>query len=148
MKMMSNLKGLDELLSNLSGLGGNIESAVEKGLGRGAKKIQANAKLLTPVKTGALRNSIKSQVTNKGGTVEAKVYTNSEYAPYVEFGTGERGMGSNIERPDGVSYNPEWKGQTAQPFMTPAYLHAKNSKEVETEIENTVKAEIRKLGGK
>lgn len=145
---MSKVKGLDELLANLSGLGGNIESAVEKGLGRGAKKIQANAKLLTPVKTGALRNSIKSQVMNNGGIVEAKVYTNSEYAPYVEFGTGERGMGSNIERPDGVSYNPEWKGQTAQPFMTPAFLHAKNSKEVEIEIENTVKKEIRKLGGK
>ena len=145
---MSSLKGLDELLSNLSGLGGNVESAVENGLGRGAKKIQASAKLLAPVKTGALRNSIKTQVLNKGGDVRAKVYTNSEYAPYVEFGTGERGMESNIDRPDGVSYNPEWKGQTAQPFMTPAYLHAKNSKEVEIEIEKVVKAEIGKLGGK
>ena len=144
---MSSLKGLDELLSNLSGLGGNVESAVEKGLGRGAKKVQASAKLLAPVKTGALRNSIKTQVINKGGDVRAKVYTNSEYGPYVEFGTGERGMQSAIQRPDGVSYNPEWKGQTAQPFMTPAYLHAKNSKEVEIEIEKVVKAEIGKLGG-
>lgn len=145
---MSSLKGLDELLSNLSGLGGNVESAVEKGLGRGAKKIQASAKLLAPVRTGELRNSIKTQVINKGGDVRAKVYTNCGHAPYVEFGTGERGMDSNIDRPDGVSYNPEWKGQTAQPFMTPAYLHAKNSKEVETEIEKVVKAEIGKLGGK
>lgn len=144
---MSSLKGLDELLSNLSGLGGNVESAVERGLGRGAKKVQASAKLLAPVKTGALRNSIKTQVVNKGGDVRAKVYTNSEHAPYVEFGTGERGMQSDIQRPDGVSYNPEWKGQTAQPFMTPAYLHAKNSKEVEIEIEKVVKAEIGKLGG-
>lgn len=109
---MSNIEGLDELLANLSGLGGNIKESCRKGLERGAKKIQKNAKYLCPVRKpknkkgkkrssgGQLRNSIKtkSQTTLEGA--EAEVFTNCEYAPYVEFGTGQRGSASNIERPE------------------------------------------------
>lgn len=83
------------------GLGGNIKESARKGLERGAKKVQKNAKLLCPTgKTGHLKNSIKtkSQTTQEGA--EAQVYTNLEYAPYVEFGTGERGRESNIDRPE------------------------------------------------
>lgn len=80
------------------GLGGNVKESARKGLERGAKKIQKNAKYLAPVDTGHLRNSIKtkSQITQYGA--EAQVFTNCEYGPYVEFGTGERGKESNIER--------------------------------------------------
>lgn len=82
------------------GLGGDIKEASRKGLERGAKKIQKNAKYLAPVNTGQLRNSIKtkSQATKEG--VEAQVYTNCEHAPYPEFGTGQRGSESNIDRPE------------------------------------------------
>lgn len=67
------------------GLGGDVKESARKGLKRGAKKIQKNAKYLAPVDTGHLRNSIKtkSQTTQNG--VEAQVYTNVKYAPYVEF---------------------------------------------------------------
>lgn len=82
------------------GLGGNIKESTRIGLERGAKKIQRNAQLLAPVQTGQLRNSIKtkSQATQEGA--EAQVFTNTEYAPYVEFGTGQRGSESNIDRPE------------------------------------------------
>lgn len=82
---MATLKGLDELLANLSGLSGNVKESARKGIERGAKKIQKNAKLLTPVDTGTLRNSIKtkSEITQEGA--EAQVYTNCEYAMYVNF---------------------------------------------------------------
>jgi len=51
-----------------------------------ASKVVADAKALTPVRTGALRNSIraskaKNSVTIRGGT--AKVY----YASFVEYGS-------------------------------------------------------------
>lgn len=130
------------------GLGGDVKESARKGLERGAKKIQKNAKLLAPVKTGHLRNSIKtkSEVTPDGA--EAQVYTNLEYAPYVEFGTGERGRESNIERPSGISYKADWKGQAAQPYLTPAYLHAKNTGEVEQEVIKSIQSDIRKLGVK
>lgn len=82
------------------GLGGDIKESTRKGLERGAKRIQKNAKYLAPVKEGTLRNSIKtkSQTTQEGA--EAQVYTNLEYAPYLEFGTGQRGAESNIDRPE------------------------------------------------
>ena len=130
------------------GLGGDVKESARKGLERGAKKIQKNAKLLAPVKTGHLRNSIKtkSEVTPDGA--EAQVYTNLEYAPYVEFGTGERGRESNIERPSEVSYKADYAGQAAQPYLTPAYLHAKNTGEVEQEVIKSIQSDIRKLGVK
>lgn len=82
------------------GLGGNVKESTRKGLERGAKKIQKNAKYLCPTgETGYLKNSIKtkSQITQDGA--EAQVFTSLEYAPYVEFGTGQRGRESNIDRP-------------------------------------------------
>lgn len=67
------------------GLGGNIKESSRKGLERGAKKIQKNAKYLAPVKTGQLRNSIKTKSQAIQSGAEAQVFTNCEYAPYVEF---------------------------------------------------------------
>ena len=43
------------------------------------------AKLLVPVDTGALRNSISHKVSDN----ECYIGTNMEYAPYIEFGTGK-----------------------------------------------------------
>ncbi len=129
------------------GLGGNIKESSKKGLERGAKKIQKNAKYLTPTgETGHLKNSIKtkSETTKEGA--EAQVFTNLEYAPYVEFGTGQRGKESNIDRPEGIAYKANWKGMPAKPFMTPAYLHAKSTKEVEQEVIKSIKQDINKLG--
>lgn len=61
---------------------------------------------------------------------------------------GERGRESNIDRPEGVTYKADYAGQTAQPYMTPAYLHAKNSEEVEQEVIKSIESDIRKMGGK
>lgn len=82
---MSSVKGLDELLATLSGLGGDVKESAKKGLEKGAKKIQKNAKLLSPVDEGHLRNSIKTKSETTQDGTNAQVYTNMEYAPYVEF---------------------------------------------------------------
>lgn len=97
---MASIEGLDELFATLSELGGNAKESCRKGLERGAKKIQKNAKYLVPVKTGHLRNSIKTESQTTQDGAEAQVFTNLEYAPYVEFGTGQRGTESNIDRPE------------------------------------------------
>ena len=52
------------------------------------------------------------------------------------------------EEPKAVSYKADWKGQPAQPYLTPAYLHAKNTGEVEQEVIKSIEQDIRKLGGK
>ncbi len=57
--------------------------AVRAAVAKAAYDIEADAKTLCPVDTGALRGSIKTQVE---GT-SAKVTASMEYAGYVEFGT-------------------------------------------------------------
>ena len=47
---------------------------------------------------------------------------------------------------NGISYKADWKGMPAQPYMTPAYLHAKNTGEVEQEVIKSIQQDIRKLG--
>lgn len=99
---MSSVKGLDELLANLSGLGGDIKQSCLKGGRRGMKKVQKNAKYLCPVAPdgGELRNSIKEDGEIVGDEINCKVYTNCDHAIYPEFGTGQRGAESNIDRPE------------------------------------------------
>ncbi len=87
-------------LQNYHGLGGDVKESSRKGLERGAKKIQKNAKYLAPVETGQLRNSIKTKSKTTQDGVEAQVYTNCDHAIYPEFGTGQRGAESNIDRPE------------------------------------------------
>ena len=127
------------------GLGGDIKKSCLKGGRRGIKKVQKNAKLLCPVDTGELRNSIKESGEIVGYDINCQVYTNCDHAPYTEFGTGEQGTESNIDRPEGVTYKADYAGQTAQPYMTPAYLHAKNSGEVEQEVIKSIQQDIRNL---
>lgn len=77
------------------------------------------AKKATPVDTGNLRNSISHKATEDA----AYIGTNTEYAPYVEFGTGKYYPGG---RPDSWVYQDDkgnWhrtEGSKAQPFIKPA----------------------------
>lgn len=68
----------------------NIEKdpRIDKALGRGAARVQAAVKMLTPVDTGNLVNKI---VLNHEKMMEYAVTTNVEYAVYVEYGTGKLG---------------------------------------------------------
>ena len=72
-----------------------IEAATPKALNTAAIMVEGSAVLRSPVKTGNLRGSISHQVL----TDHAKVGTNVEYAPYVEYGT---------------------KHMSAQPYLRPA----------------------------
>lgn len=81
------------------------------------------AKLLCPVDTGNLRNSITHSVQLDDGEGAAYVGTNSEYGPYVELGTGVHYPGG---RPTPWVYQDakgNWHlthGQRAQPYIKPA----------------------------
>jgi len=58
--------------------------------------VEARAKQLVPVDTGLLRNSIQSEFESD---LVGIVFTNTKYAPFVEYGTSR---------------------MSAQPYMTPA----------------------------
>lgn len=62
-------------------------------------RVETAAKRLCPVDTGRLRSSITHEVAVDLDGLVARIGTNVEYAPYVEFGTSRA---------------------TAQPFLVPA----------------------------
>jgi HK97 gp10 family phage protein len=93
--MAGSIRGLDNLYRKLGKLGGSAEKALQAGLLQAAKEVQGRAKLLAPVNDGYLRNSISADVEVKEGIVIGRVFTNLEYAPYVEFGTGPVGDASD-----------------------------------------------------
>ena len=102
---------------------------------------EAYAKKLCPVDTGSLRNSISHTVDD--GEPAAYVGTNSEYAPYVELGTGIYAEGGG-GRPTPWVYQDakgDWHmthGQRAQPYLKPAVAdHAQQYRDIiEGELKN------------
>ena len=126
--------GMEKILADLERIARaeSVENAVEKS----CALVEASAKKKAPKGTGALRRSIESKVDNNGSDIEGLVFTNLEYAPYVEFGTGIKGNGSYpykveglnlsyrdsswVFTPDGGETFYRTKGQVAQPYMYPA----------------------------
>ena len=85
-----------------------------KHLKQAGQYVQTAAKLLAPADSGYLRNSIFLDVDTVEDGLEATVYTNVQYAPYVEFGTGPKGFANH----SGVS--PE---VTVAYTMEPWWIH-------------------------
>jgi HK97 gp10 family phage protein len=97
------------------------EEKLLKGLQRAVLYVERSAKIRAPKGDGDLKRSIQSKVEDNVGYV----YTNLEYAPYVEYGTGLFAEeGGRTEVP--WSYKDEkgeWhttKGMKPHPFMRPA----------------------------
>ncbi len=112
-------EGLDEILEQIEELASvpNIEAA----LGKACALVERSAKQKAPKGNGELRRSISSRVEDLQGIV----YTNLEYAPYVEYGTG-------LFAEDGGRLDVPWNykddegnwhttsGMRPQPYMRPA----------------------------
>lgn len=144
------IKGTKELQNLLKNIG---TAPVERTIKKVTVEVQGQAKGLAPFNTGTLRNSIKMNYdSNKK---EGRVYTNLEYATYVEFGTGVRGNGTYPNKNINISYrNTPWiytpdggktfyytKGQVAQPYMYPALQFGKSKAQeiLKQEIEKEIK---------
>lgn len=153
------IEGADELLRKLN----NISEAmrreiIEKAVRKGIQTVRAEAVLMCPVDTGELRTSIKTNVEVSSDTAFGIVYTNKEYAPYVEFGTGPAGQENHSEispevspeyRQNGWSYKDEdgnWvytNGQPAQPFLYPALKN--NETHVKKQIIDEISDELERM---
>lgn len=109
------ITGSETLRRNLARLAGaERRQAQADGLEAGARIAETHAKLVAPVDTGFLRNSIQVDSVTP---VEAIIAPHTEYAEFVEFGTSR---------------------QAAQPYMRPAL--DEHEREILGAIEATVAA--------
>jgi HK97 gp10 family phage protein len=127
---MTNIEGLEEVVKRIENMA-DIDK-IKSAMGISCALVEGTAKQNARKDTGALRNSIKSEVKINGNEIKGIIYTPLEYAPYVEFGTGlfaEKGNG----RKTGWAYEDEktgktiWtRGQRPKPFLRPALFENKN----------------------
>lgn len=81
------IEGADKIIKKLAQMADTQEYV--KAIKKGCALVERAAKQKAPKgNSGALRNSIKSEVTTDGKSIMGVVYTNLDYAPYVEYGTG------------------------------------------------------------
>jgi HK97 gp10 family phage protein len=108
-----------------------LDKIVDRALTESGILIQSRAKQLAPVDFGQLRKSISRALDSGQKTIT--VFTNLEYAIFVEFGTG-------IHAEDGKGKREPWtyfskrlgryvttQGHKSRPFMRVALLGARNS---------------------
>lgn len=145
--------------ANLQAIIDRIESRckgdeMRQALGKACAYVERKAKEKAPkgkVKGGELRRSIKSRVEEEDGDLVGTIYSDAEYAPYVEFGTGihaEEGgrtdvpwfipIGEEFSEAQAKAYHMiivedkdtgmKWAlsyGQHPHPFMRPAFTESK-----------------------
>ena len=129
------IKGVDTLTKRFNKIA-NME--LRGTMNEALKLVHGQAKALAPVSEGGgdLAGSIHMEVKNTPNEMQGRVYTNKEYAAYVEFGTGIKGNGTYPYEVEGLTLTykdkgwayfdedkGEWiytKGQKAQPYMYPA----------------------------
>lgn len=156
---MSNIIGIETLLKRLNSLGGNVEETLYKSIQKQGELVKGEAKMLCPVDTGDLRKSIYKKTKRAKGKITGVVYTNSDHAAYVEFGTGKVGERTNKNTNVNVSYKQDkWKanipdvgvrwteGQPAQPYLYPALKN--NEDKILKNIKEDVKQAIREVAKK
>lgn len=96
----------EDFESRFQGLIDAAEDGLQSEIHRLALKIQDQARELCPVRRygsggGSLRQSIHTATERTEDGVRSEVYTNSIYAPFVEFGTGPTGQAHH----EGISPN-------------------------------------------
>ena len=148
------VQNVDKLLRKLKRMDMDVNDTLAPIMARQAKFIQGEAKDLCPVRDGQLRNSIRTTTRKSKYKVTALVHTNTEYAAYVEFGTGKVGEITPVANkyPGPLAYKQtKWRaripdvgwryvaGQSAQPLLYPAL---KNN---ESKVRDNVVTELKEV---
>lgn len=118
------IRGIDQLKERLSKMSKELEDRVDKQLTASALKITAQAKIMAPKDLGGLANAISAKIDQK---LNKEVVADTEYAAFVEFGTGPFAAAYVPRLPEEIqkyamTFFVNGKGHTpAQPFLFPSY---------------------------
>ena len=89
------IKGIDSFIKNIDNIQNNFYEDLENLIKKYGVYLFTNTKKRTPVDTGQLRRSW--QLKYKKGNLYIRLYNNTEYGLYVEYGHRTRGGKSYIE---------------------------------------------------
>ena len=89
------IKGIDNFLKGIDNIQNNFHEDLENLIKKHGVYLFTNTKKRTPVDTGQLRRSW--QLKYKKGDLYIRLYNNTEYGLYVEYGHRTRGGKSYIE---------------------------------------------------
>lgn len=100
--------------ANVSGLLSKIAAGAVDGVTKAGQQALEIEQALTPVATGALRDSETCVVTQDSTSVEARIGPQGIfYDEYVEYGTGRRGG------PAPYAHVETWAGMSPEPYARP-----------------------------
>lgn len=150
---MSKIKNLNKVIANIKKFGKDAEQMTDLIINAGVNDIVLDARNRAPKDLGKLQQNITSAKIKDnlysiyvGGVAQ-------KYAPYVEFGTGNRVSLSylkDVGLPN--SYAAKFKGKgvkkvnlTARPYFFPAIL--KGNKEIYKDLESELKHLTNKANG-
>lgn len=138
----SGFKALERKLQALKTLTTNPR--IDKALGQGTTKMQAQIKLLTPVDTGNLRDKI---VWNHVKMMEYTIETNVEYAFFVEFGTGMLGDPAvpHTSKPYWTYYSEKLQHFVRTSGQPPAAMFRTGFDMTYKQVIEDVRAEVREI---
>ena len=120
-KIPIKVTGIPEALSNLRKYKSKKKEQIKDELEIGGRKVELLAKDVVPVKSGILKSSITTDISNIDFLV-VKVGTNVKYAPYVEFGHKQT-PGRFVPA---IGKRLVAKFVLAQPYLYPAFFSQEN----------------------
>jgi len=132
------LTGSEQAIKDIAKIFEQTNASLEDIIVKGAFDIEKDAKQAVPVDTGRLRSSITYEMITKS---EARIGTNVEYAPWIEFETGRRlaPVGATWSRRHGKgNARVLWVSGKARPYLYPALT--KNQARINRNIENYIKS--------
>lgn len=106
----------------------DMDMHLSRAMAKACAAVQKAAREKAPSDTGALRRSIDFEVNESGA--EGVVFSNLEYAPYVEIGTGvHSSKGNGRKTPWAYEGSHGWvttSGNKPQPFLEPAAMESQS----------------------
>jgi hypothetical protein len=143
MAVQVKVSGINILLKDLDQYSQDVQQGIYKEVKDWADRTETAAKNKVPVKTGDLKSTIRSVVSNNGLTwiVKAGGIKGVNYAPYVEFGTGSGVDQTFLAEYGLVEYASDFRGREPAKYPIPAnsYLYRNARLEFEKTLANIKK---------
>lgn len=105
-RMKVNIQGISKAVKDLQKVQKTTSDKLRDQIRVSTINVERNAKKRVPVDNGILRSSLRTRF----GKLDADVYTELFYAPFVEFGTGTK----VFQDPEGFTFSQEMKDYASQ----------------------------------